>query len=295
MKNAHPSARQGFTLIELLMVVLIVGLLSGLLLVAVTAGVRKAQEAAVATELEQMSMAVESFKNDKGAYPLSGGWAFKSTPATTDSNYGPRFMRTVSKVFPRYAANYAEFRTHVNSGTLHVRAGGLDISTLDQAESLVFWLGGLPDLDSETKLIGFRNDPSQPFQYPFDDTKPIDHPDNVVARNKNRQQPRFAFDPSRLVDYDNDGWWEYIPKQKPTLAPLMAPYVYFDSPSYDLMPFYPTPVATPLDQAVNISDTAAAIVWGNGSRSSPRCARSRRRTASATGRIRSRTSAACSS
>lgn len=256
MKNPR-TARPGFTLIELLMVILIVGLLSGLLLVAVTAGVRKAQEAAIATEIENLAVAIEQFKGDKGGYPATFGPSLRQT--IDDPAYGARIMRHVAKVFPRYAGDYQKFFDDVRAGTLHVNGTGLNIETLDPAESLVFWLGGLPDPNSETKLIGFRSDPSNPFRYPIDGGQPIDAPVNVESKLKSRQPSRFPFDPARLVDYDNDGWWEYHPKQKPTIAGAMAPFIYYDFNSYNNMPFYPIP---PSLTSITYSDPGSVAQWG---------------------------------
>lgn len=251
MKIAHPSARAGFTLIEILMVVLIIGLLSGILLVAVTAGLRKAQEAAVSTEIQQLSMAIENFKNDTGIYPLTMGMSSADDRTHDNDNEidkTPRALRTMrafAKVFPRYSpGSYSNIILDVSAGTLYTLPAGTpvdsgrSIDSMDAAESLVFWLGGLPDPNSETKLIGFRSDPANPFKY-FPGTNPPTNPIDPIYLQKRKQQPYFPFVPSRLVDRDNDGWWEYIPQGTPSSGAEMPPYVYFNGTGYNDFPAYP--------------------------------------------------------
>lgn len=242
MNTPHKPARAAFTLIELLMVILVIGLLASLLLVAVNSAIKTAQEAVVRTEIDQLAVGVETFKNEKGTYPATFGYHRREA----DDARRQRILRTLAKVFPRYSRTYDQMVDDVYDATRHVDPvrfpGGLSIETLDPAESLVFWLGGIPDPNSETKLLGFRSDASQPFSYPIDGTKAIDDPVNVESKLRARQQP-YAFDPTRLVDRDNDGWWEYIPKRKATGE--MAPYVYFDNGTYDVWPYYPNVLPSP--------------------------------------------------
>lgn len=245
------APRRGFTLIELLMVILLVGVLASLLLVAINAAMRRAQNAAIQSEINQMATAVENYKAEHGAYPLTLGYTlwdnFGGNPNSNPS--GQRLMRQVAKMFPRYTGNFNQLVQDVSDGTLYHpnatfsggSARGLDVSTLDPAESLVFWLGGFPDPDSETKLIGFRADPAKPFRFYTwaNGSYPNNRMHATIQQNylKNRTPPAFPFNPERLVDRDQDGWWEYI--QEGTAEGDMPPYVYFDSSTYNLRPFYP--------------------------------------------------------
>jgi hypothetical protein len=108
----------------------------------------------------------------------------------------------------------------------------LDLYTLDPAESLVFWLGGFPtpvnpasrNSVANRRLFGFHRDSDAPFRRGA-----------VVAEGldalRYRTDPMYQFDETRLVDYDDDGWLEYlpIPQKGTSLAP---PFVYFDAATY---------------------------------------------------------------
>jgi hypothetical protein len=109
----------------------------------------------------------------------------------------------------------------------------LDLDNLDQAESLVFWLGGFPTPVNSNgvpvatqKLFGVHRDSDNPFKR-----------DVAVIEGMNpmryRTDPLFGFDQTRLVDNDQDGWLEYVPLA-PKLGVSTAPYVYFDSSTYNL-------------------------------------------------------------
>ena len=56
--NTDPTARGGFTLLELLIVIAIIAILMSLIIPAIAGARRRAQEAAVATELTQLDQAI---------------------------------------------------------------------------------------------------------------------------------------------------------------------------------------------------------------------------------------------
>ncbi len=61
--------QRGFTLIELIVVVTIIGILAGIALVNVSTAQRKAREAALRANLNQMRKAIDDFYADKQRYP----------------------------------------------------------------------------------------------------------------------------------------------------------------------------------------------------------------------------------
>ncbi len=65
----HRSLQRGFTLIELIVVVAIIGILAGIALVNVSTAQRKAREAALRANLNQMRKAIDDFYADKQRYP----------------------------------------------------------------------------------------------------------------------------------------------------------------------------------------------------------------------------------
>jgi hypothetical protein len=113
----------------------------------------------------------------------------------------------------------------------------LDIDTIDNAEAMVFWLGGFPtpvngsgQPMASRKLIGFNSDPTNPFSLDMTSSTVT----NPTAFLQNRTTPLYQFDESRLVDADSDGFWEYVPNfsgssDSPSAIP---PYVYFDASLY---------------------------------------------------------------
>jgi hypothetical protein len=87
-------------------------------------------------------------------------------------------------------------------------------TNLDAAESLVFWLGGVPIGGGTARGVeGFSANVANPFQ-------------GSCAGAIQRTQPFFSFDARRLTDLDGDGFWEFVPHGRTT------PYVYFRSDTY---------------------------------------------------------------
>jgi len=238
------KGRRAFTLVELLMVIVIIGILVALVTLAASRAITAGKQTAVLTEISQLSMALDSYKQKHGSYPPNPG------TEETATQRGQRFERHWRRAFPRFIAKAnlkpdtsksdildiaeqirletiftgpnvpAAYSAPLKSGDL----AGLDLDDLDGAEALVFFLGGMPNPTASNKLTGFAADPSNPFQSSV--TQP------------QRSQRFFEFDPTRLVDRDGDGWYEYVPNLKTSVVDT-APYAYFDSGSYGLGSHYP--------------------------------------------------------
>lgn len=234
----------GFTLVELLMVIAIIAMLMGLLSVAVWRALDAARKAEMLTEIEQLSSAMQAYKEANVQYPPS----MSDFVAAKADERKVRFMRHIQVAFTN--ANYGMTVTDFNNLNSKMQSGGfatgsqaytfrnasgssqvLDLNTLDQAEALVFWLGGMPTPCKPdgspvhaSKLFGFNKDRDSPFKR-----------DSAAQEAKDpmnfRTPPFFDFKPERLVDSDNDGWLEYLP-QAPSGGTLIAPFVYFDAASY---------------------------------------------------------------
>ena len=180
---AGRAARDGFTLVEVLMVILIISMLIALLLPAVQAAKVSAIKASIKMDVNQLVNAMNEFKAKYGSYPPDRNW-------TIDE------IRTfLHRAFPRYTPPQATFDQTV-----------AQIKTLDEAESLVFWLGGRWD---GTHMTGFSADPTaDPF-----------------AMGGQRTTPFLTFTETRLVDRNNNGFPEYYP---PNIdISQAAPYVCF--------------------------------------------------------------------
>jgi len=68
-KGRARRSQAGFSLIELIVVVTIIGLLAGIAVVQVRYAKRKAQEAALKSNLHSMRSAIDNFYADKQRYP----------------------------------------------------------------------------------------------------------------------------------------------------------------------------------------------------------------------------------
>jgi len=66
-------SRNGFTLIELLVVISIIGVLSGMVLVAMTGFREKARDARRVSDIRQIRTAIEMYAAEHGSYPGTGG------------------------------------------------------------------------------------------------------------------------------------------------------------------------------------------------------------------------------
>ncbi|HXK38011.1 MAG TPA: prepilin-type N-terminal cleavage/methylation domain-containing protein [Candidatus Paceibacterota bacterium] len=93
--------KKGFTLIELLVVISIIGLLSSVVLAALTTARMKARDARRLADLDQIKIALELFYDSKGYYPQSGcGWncsgyrySFNATWAAFATDTAPYISR----------------------------------------------------------------------------------------------------------------------------------------------------------------------------------------------------------
>jgi prepilin-type N-terminal cleavage/methylation domain-containing protein len=241
-----PHPRRAFTLVELLVVITIISVLAALITVAAIGALKKAQEARIKAEINQIASAVDEYKNKTTAYPPN---------SQTDGSAGPideagvmnDVRRHLRQLAPRtqepddwvlvLTGQNATVPKNFNSRTL---AGGLTAG-----EAVVFWLGGFSS-DPKYPISG-EGGPSYSIGSYGTTTNntgdPIESRKWIFPFDVSRLGPRTAdgfFDDSkgRFVEFtDAKGklrrinFWQYTPPKS------TQPYMYFDTsrhPAYDM-------------------------------------------------------------
>ncbi len=194
---ARPPARKcagGFTMIELLMVIIIIGILVALLLPAINSAVKNGRRAAVSSEISQLATALANFKAKYGDYPPSrflavenGNYSsyFGNNSPLSSSGLMPDSSQadptspgdgdiTVGQLAQRSAAALRKFwpriTTNVTLTSPWYDFNGNGGSGPDAAyilhghECLVFFLGGVPSVDSSGSIRHerLRQGPDEP-------------------------------------------------------------------------------------------------------------------------------------
>jgi prepilin-type N-terminal cleavage/methylation domain-containing protein len=231
IRHRKPFAQRhggAFTLIELLIVMVLLGALLGMISAAAVVVRSRARVAATAAEIAKLDQALRSYRERFGEFPpdcvfVNGDGDMPELEGWGETQDRRAMANHVSRMFPhlRLADSerdpvqtnpraWADLRARVQKSL------GLDISRLYPPTALVFWLGGVPEVDRATRrptgrLLGFSTNPSNPF-------------DSTTTK---RIGPFFDFDPARLQVTDT-GWMHYLPSC--TSQSGRAPYVYFRAP-----------------------------------------------------------------
>lgn len=239
------APRRGFTLVELMVVIVVLALLVALLLPAINGAVRSARNAAVSTEISQLSQALAQFKSAHNVYPPSriilsetGNYSMSdlrtshsqlSTAAMSDAEFKKLVNRSVSylrRIWPKMVLSTSGAPTGIPGGGYDFNGDGSigGVHVLDGAECLVFFLGGLPGKvgSGQMTVTGFSQNPANPA---IAESKPM---------GANRSSPMYDFRGGRLVDNypknnagaSGNGFPEYLDGLTSAEA---QPFVYFSS------------------------------------------------------------------
>lgn len=306
MSHRRDWFRRGFTLVEMLVVISIVGLLAGLLIRVTSQALRRGRLAAVESEISQLQNAMTDAKTKFGTVPPSLGGPIEDTtplafPAETLAQRQARIMRFLARAFPAYVpdpsiAPYTDWQQRMAYATLWTPnfandnlagAGNLadwvdpgknccNVDTLDPAEMLVLWLGGIPRRRQvavgqfQFETTGFSADPAAPFRMAV--TRQEWNSGHASWQQQglvdNQRTPRlFDFQGGRLLDNDGDGWPEYYPDLSATVR---SPFVFFSSQDYPFRPAYPyfndlsaTTASVPGNDALtSVSELTLMARWG---------------------------------
>ncbi|HXK37901.1 MAG TPA: prepilin-type N-terminal cleavage/methylation domain-containing protein [Candidatus Paceibacterota bacterium] len=99
------STRKGFTLIELLVVIAIIGILSSVVLASLSSARRKAKEARIISDMEQIKIALELYNDANGFYP-TGGYAGVETRTECTSYGGLANNAVIPGLVPNYLPRF---------------------------------------------------------------------------------------------------------------------------------------------------------------------------------------------
>ena len=231
--NPAPQSRVGFTLVELMVVIVIIVMLIGLVLPAISSVRTRAREAQVKTDISQLEQAITAFKLDFGIDPPSQITLY-AAQADWDNLMLANSIRSkglIKQIWPRFDFNNCGGASTGGPGATFTVPGAPTLLNLNGAECLVFFLGGMID-SSSGGFVGFAKDPAHPFA-----------PRSGATGITNRQGPYFEFKGAlnvpasmtagdsnwagRLTDKDND----WLPEYRDTLPQQTMPYVYFSAAS----------------------------------------------------------------
>jgi general secretion pathway protein G len=285
----YSAKRSGFTLIELLVVLVIIGILMGLLVPVIAGAFRKGKEAAELAEIINLAGTMQKFKDQYGVYPPSSIVLYEN--GAYDSSRSPYIpaagqdtaviveavsIQYIRRMWPQMIIN-TDGSAVPSASIGDINGDGLVDNNdfydwngdnvqngpwyLQADECLVFFLGGLPtgqaaDPQNPAGSTGFGKVPQWPSQRP--------------VAGASRDGPFFDMPSDRLVDRDNDGFWELLPFRKPSLE---GAYVYFSS--YDGTGYRPDDLNLANEPAPNGSATPTqdfGVTWqlGNTYPSPPR-------------------------
>ena len=190
--------RLGVTLIELLVVMAVIGILVGILVPVLGPMIFRSSEFVIATEVSQLELAVEKFKNEYGFYPPD----FSNMTEAEFRSY-------LVKIAPNHQENVSQWWSDVGVN-------------LNPSNALVFWLGGLRN--SAQYPLSYE-DPSSPGTRL---SAPIISANAAIQNAVGDRKVFFEFKSNRINIVGNVGSYGQA-KGNPAL-----PYIYFNSDYVDI-------------------------------------------------------------
>ncbi|MDB5342515.1 MAG: hypothetical protein JWP89_892 [Schlesneria sp.] len=198
--------RAGFTMIEILAVIVVIAILIALLLPAINGAQRTARITQVRTEISVLESAVATFKTTYGIQPPSRIVLYETAAGW---NTDPTSRAAIRQMWPQFDFTYG------SAGQIDLNGdSAFNSVTLSPAESLIFFLGGMPTKSVVNgkdvfTLTGFSKSPLYPFA--------------AATTGVKRDPSIYEFDVSRLKDLNTNGFPEYLDP----LPGQTTPYAYY--------------------------------------------------------------------
>lgn len=280
--------RVAFTLVELLVVITIIGILAALITAAGAGALKRAQQARIKTEVDQLAMALQTYKDNAGSYPPNcqvddtnlNVEAATSTEPINETQVLNDLKRHLKQAFPRHREPPELLAALAGLGA----SGGPNLpGGMSAGEALVFWLGGFSS-DPKYPISG-EGGPS--YQIPGlgqatnNQLDPVESRKWIYPFELARLQPRNSdkyFDPSqnRFLEYtitipgqNNNNpqfrrinFWQYVPGKSE------QPLLYFDTSRHEPEAAFDPPAATNLSptplhvHAVKMKSESAGAALG---------------------------------
>jgi prepilin-type N-terminal cleavage/methylation domain-containing protein len=273
-RSVKTQPRSAFTLVELLVVITIIGILAALITAAGAGALKKARQTKIKAEMDQMDMALQTYKDTAGSYPPNAQTdddSLAAEPLTSPTPLNEQqvvqdIKRHLKQAFgksrePEYLIEALAGMAGSNANVAHNLRGGMSAG-----EAIVFWLGG------------FSSDPKYPISgeggpsYQIDSSAlngatpvqadPIANRKWVFPFEVTRLQPRTTdnyFDDStasgeRYIVYSVNingvpqnrriNFWQYMPSQSE------KPFLYFDTSRHPATADFDPPAAAAIATGV---------------------------------------------
>jgi len=211
-----------------LIVIVIISILIGLLLPAVTGAYRNARVAQVRVEISSLDTALTDFKTTFNTYPPSRITLYEKGTDWAADTTGSRAL--IRQIWPEF-----DFTKDRNlNGVNGFEAAPNGKFTLNGAECLVFFLGGRLDSTSGA-FIGFSSNPTDPLGAGGKSVGPFFE---FKGGGKNWGRTTFS-GIGRVVDINGNG----IPEYLDPLSGQTAPYAYLSA--YDGRGYNSTDITGP--------------------------------------------------
>jgi prepilin-type N-terminal cleavage/methylation domain-containing protein len=236
--------RSGFTLVELLVVITIIGILASLITVAAAGALKRAHQAQIKTELNQLDMAVSTYRDTYNSYPPNcENDSAAASPQLDVNQVFTDLKRHMKQAFPR--SKESDDLLRLISGQTATDTANYNRrleNGMSAGEALVFWLSGF---SSDVKYpISGEGGPSYVVTSATDRNDPISNRKWIfpfaVSRLKPRDDQGLFPDPAtntdgnRYITYNISlngqtaqlhriNFWQYVP------AKSEQPYIYFDT------------------------------------------------------------------